>query len=211
MLRIRFEAVLGILRRSERHHRPKIVLTGGPGGGKTTLMRELRLADPRAERWILTPEAAPLLFQAGLNSCEPGFQTAVVQRETHLEDACAGAASDSATIVCHRGTLDALAYWLDRGWSQPAFFAATGLSQKKHLARYIGVIQLQTAAVGASCYYHTWPDAHRSENLEQAVRLDELCSLVWSQHPRYVFIGNDDRDWREKSRTAVAFLASLAR
>ncbi|MDQ3813065.1 MAG: DUF4329 domain-containing protein [Armatimonadota bacterium] len=42
------------------------MLTGGPGGDKSTLMRELREADPHARHWLLVPEAAPLLFQAGL-------------------------------------------------------------------------------------------------------------------------------------------------
>ena len=36
------------------------MLTGGPGGGKSALMAELRAADPCAERWLLMPEAAPL-------------------------------------------------------------------------------------------------------------------------------------------------------
>ncbi|HET6385029.1 MAG TPA: hypothetical protein VFJ58_16680 [Armatimonadota bacterium] len=41
-------------------------LTGGPGGGKTTPMEELRRQGPRVERWILVSEAAPSLFRAGL-------------------------------------------------------------------------------------------------------------------------------------------------
>lgn len=44
---------------------PRIVLTGGPCGGKTSLLRELREADPYGERWLFVPEAAPLLFQSG--------------------------------------------------------------------------------------------------------------------------------------------------
>ena len=38
-----------------------IVVTGDPGGGKTTLIRELRADDPQRERWLLVPEAAPML------------------------------------------------------------------------------------------------------------------------------------------------------
>jgi hypothetical protein len=49
------------------------VLTGGPGGGKSALMAELRAADPFAARWLLVPEAAPLLFQAGLDASEQRF------------------------------------------------------------------------------------------------------------------------------------------
>jgi hypothetical protein len=71
----------------------RIALTGGPGGGKSTLMRELRSEDPRARRWILIPEAAPLLFQAGLDASEKSFQLAVVRLQMAMEDSCAEASS----------------------------------------------------------------------------------------------------------------------
>jgi hypothetical protein len=68
---------------------PRIVLTGGPCGGKTTLLRELRAADPRGERWLPVPEAAPLLFQAGLDGRRQSFQQAVVKLQIALEESCA--------------------------------------------------------------------------------------------------------------------------
>jgi hypothetical protein len=53
----------------------------------------MRSEDPRARRWILIPEAAPLLFQAGLDASEKSFQLAVVRLQMAMEDSCAEASS----------------------------------------------------------------------------------------------------------------------
>jgi predicted ATPase len=108
---------------------PSIVLTGGPCGGKTTLMRELRAEDPECRKWVLVPESAPVLFQAGLSAREKSFQAAVVRVQIALEDACALAAPAGSVLVCHRGTLDPLAYWLRNGWEEVDFFALTGMTE----------------------------------------------------------------------------------
>ncbi len=154
---------------------PRIVLTGGPCGGKTSLLRELRAADPRGERWLLVPEAAPLLFQAGLDGRRRSFQQAVVKLQVAQEESCAAAAHPHQILLCHRGTLDALAYWLRNGWDESEFFAATGMSREEHYRRYFGVIHLQTVAIGAEGCYRRWPDAHRPETIEQAEEVGWLA------------------------------------
>jgi hypothetical protein len=164
---------------------PRVVLTGGPGGGKTTLMRELRAADPRAERWLLVPEAAPLLFQAGLDARDKRFQHAVVRLQIGLEDACADAARPGQTLICHRGTLDPLAYWLRNGWDEAEFFAFVGMTREELYRRYTAVLQLQTAAIGAEAHNLRWPDAHRPESPARAAATDRLCARAWGAHPRY--------------------------
>jgi hypothetical protein len=186
---------------------PRIVLTGGPGGGKSTLMRELRAADPQGERWLMVPEAAPLLFQAGLDARKRGFQQAVVRLQIALEEICVEAAGPRQALLCHRGTLDALAYWLRNGWDEDEFFEATGMSRGEHHQRYFGVIHLQTAAIGAEDYYCRWPDAHRPETVVQAAETDRLCARAWRGHPRYVLIENAGRDWAAKARAARDLLA----
>lgn len=128
---------------------PVVVLTGGPGGGKSTLMRELRAQDPSARRWVLIPESAPLLFQAGLDAREKSFQRAVVRLQMALEEICTKAARPGQVLVCHRGTLDPLAYWLRNSWDEQEFFVHMGMSRAEHCRRYLGVLHLQTAAIGA--------------------------------------------------------------
>ncbi|WP_119071419.1 AAA family ATPase [Aggregatilinea lenta] len=180
----------------------RIVLTGGPGGGKTTLMRELRADDPSAKRWILVPEAAPLLFQAGLNGHEPAFQRAVVRLQIALEEICAESATSDQVLLCHRGTLDPLAYWLRNGWNENTFFDFIDMTREEHFHRYYGVVHLQTAAIGADAFYIRWPHAHRPETIEQAAQTDLLCTYAWQEHPNYAFVDNNKRDWDAKSQIA---------
>ena len=70
----------------------------------------------------MVPEAAPLLFQAGLNGRGKRFQRSVVRLQIALEDACVEAAKLGQVLLCNRGTLDALAYWLRNDWENQEFF-----------------------------------------------------------------------------------------
>ena len=79
----------------------------------------------------------------------------------------------------------------------------------EHYARYHAVIHLVTAADGAASHYTRWPEAHRRETVEEAVRLDRLLHEVWRAHPRYYRVDNEGRDWRAKSEAAQRILARL--
>ena len=169
-------------------------------------MRELRARDPQAERWLMVPEAAPLLFQAGLKAYDTSFQRAVVRLQIALEDACAEAAQPGQNLLCHRGTLDALAYWLHNGWDKETFSACVGRTLEELLLRYDLVLHLQTVAIGAQENYRGWPEAHRPETLEQAQEIDSLCAHVWRQHPRFILIENAGQGWHSKVATAFEAL-----
>lgn len=188
-----------------------IILTGGPGGGKTTLIRELT-RDPAWKGWFLAlPEAIFVAGRVGISIQEQLFQRLMVETQRGLEDALARTleADDPRLVLCHRGTLDPLAYWLDRGWPEDAFFAYTGTTRVDHYRRYVAVIHLVTAADGAEAHYQRWPEARRPESIEQAIHLDRLLQGVWSDHPNYHCLDNKGRDWVAKARAARQLLTTL--
>jgi hypothetical protein len=187
--------------------KPIIALTGGPCGGKTTFMQELRAEDPHADRWLMVPEVAPLLFQAGLRAKEKCFQRSVVYLQIALEDSCVRVAKPGQVILCHRRALDPLAYWLRSGWEEVQFFECVGKSREELLSRYKEVVHLQAVAVGAEEHYRRWPDAHRPEAVVEAAEMDRLCTVAWTGHKARVEVCNSGRDWIQKSCVLRACLS----
>jgi hypothetical protein len=173
-------------------------------------MRELRNEDPSSLRWVFVPEAAPLLFQAGLHGPTEEFELAVVKLQVALERACDAVARPGQILICHRGTLDALVYWLRQGWNEGSFFSLTEMTKREHLARYTAVIHLETAALGAAIHYRRWPESHRIETAEEASDIDRLCNRVWRDHYSYRIIRNDQGNgWVEKARLVHTLLEHL--
>lgn len=163
----------------------RIVLTGGPGGGKTTaadmLQREL------GERVVIVPETATMLFSGGFPRVEEpaalrAAQTAIYQVQRNLEDIQA-ARYPGRILLCDRGTVDGAAYWPD---APEAFFAAQGTSLEAELARYDHVIFFETAAVGGHSISSGNPT--RIESDAQAVVLDGMLRALWGQHPNFRLI-----------------------
>jgi adenylate kinase len=107
--------------------RPVIALTGGPGGGKTTLIEELARDPAWAGHFAALPEAIFTLRHVGISPRERLFQRLMVSMQIAMEDGLARGLGweDSRAILCHRGSLDPLAYWLDRGWPEEEFFTFT--------------------------------------------------------------------------------------
>ena len=185
-----------------------VALTGGPGGGKTTLIRDLACDPAWRGRFLALPEAIFTAGQVGIPVRERRFQHLMVETQCGLEDALARvlAGSEEQVVLCHRGALDPLAYWIDRGWPEEAFFSMIGRDRQALLERYAAVIHLVTAADGAVGYYTRWPHAHRPERPEDAVRLDDLLGRIWKDHPRYHRLENDGCDWPTKRMRAVSLL-----
>jgi predicted ATPase len=163
----------------------RIVLTGGPGGGKTTaadlLRREL------GSRVVIVPEAATILFAGGFPRAQQwdanrAAQSAIFHVQRNLEDVQA-ALYPERTLLCDRGTVDGAAYWYD---GEEAFFHTVGTTLDAELARYDAVVFFETAAVAGLSIEGGNPV--RNESLSQAVALDRRLRTLWSRHPRFTLI-----------------------
>ncbi|WP_414662780.1 AAA family ATPase [Horticoccus sp. 23ND18S-11] len=165
--------------------RCRIVLTGGPGGGKTTAADLFRREI--GDRVVIVPEAATLLFQGGFpRSTDPHArrcaQSAIYHVQRRLEDVQA-ALFPGRTLLCDRGTIDGAVYWPGLPHD---YFNAVNSSLEAELARYDAVIFFESAACGGVAIEGGNPI--RNETLAEAARLDGKLRTLWSRHPRFILV-----------------------
>jgi predicted ATPase len=180
-----------------------IVVTGGPGAGKTALLELLR--PTLAPHVGLLPEAAGILFGGGFpRSREPPVRRAAQRAIFHVqrELETLGVEQDGrSVIVCDRGTLDGLAYWP----GDPAeLLSAVGTSREGEMARYHAVLHLRVPHRDA--YNHNNP--LRLESHDEAAAIDERIAVAWRGHPR-LYVVNGASDFMDKMRRALEVLRTL--
>lgn len=174
-------------------HPPKlVVVTGGPGAGKTAL---LDIVQAQLCRHVtVLPEAASILWRGGFPRRESlgarrAAQRAIVRLQLELQR-MAIEEGTSCLIVCDRGTLDGLAYWP----GDPAeYFEELGLDRERELARYDAIIHLRPPTLDHG--YRATPV--RVETAEVAGEIDQRILAAWDGHPRR-FLVPSDRDFLAK-------------
>lgn len=165
----------------------KIVITGGPSGGKTTLIEALQ--KDLANKVSVVPEAASILYRGGFprKPTPPGkihAQRAIYFTQRELEDLVTDETKASA-VVCDRGSLDSIAYWPNQ--DDADFFRSLGTNREKEFSRYHWVLHLDTA--DGETFDTTNPI--RTESHNEAVLLNELITKAWQGHPRRVVIPHE--------------------
>jgi predicted ATPase len=185
---------------AEAHETRRVVLTGGPGAGKTAVLEMVRSSLCQHVRVL--PEAASIVFGGGFPreddlTCRRAEQRAIyfVQRELEV----IGAAHAPAVLLCDRGTLDGLAYWPG---PVEDFWESTHTTLEHELARYDLVVHLRTPRANQG-YNHQNP--LRTESASVAARIDERIATVWEQHPRRVVV-EASGDFLDKAVTALAIV-----
>ena len=170
---------------SRRSHY-RIVLTGGPGGGKTTAADLFRREI--GEKVVIVPETATMLFtggfpRVGAPEARAATQRAIFHTQRALED-LQGALYPDRVLLCDRGTIDGVAFWPEE--APEGFFETMGSSLDRELGRYDAVIFFESAAVGDISVEGGNPA--RTETNEEARTLDIRLREVWSKHPNFFFV-----------------------
>ena len=185
----------------QRAQHRRVVLTGGPGAGKTAVLELVRHA--LAPHVDVLPEAASILFVGGFRRCVTDVGQQATQRGIfHVQrevEAIADAEGKAALEVCDRGSVDGFAYWPG---DAAGFWAALGTTQAAELARYRAVIHLRTPSAGNG-YNHDNPV--RIESADEAARIDARIELAWQGHPRR-FVVQSTADFLTKANQAIALL-----
>ena len=164
----------------------KIVITGGPCGGKSTAMSWIQNRFTELGYTVLfVPETATELISSGVApwTCNTNLDyqacqmTLQMEKEKIWRQAADHMPGDKFLIVCDRGEFDTLMERL--GWDE------TQLRDS-----YDAVFHLVTAAKGAEEFYTTANNAARYETPEQAAVMDDRLIAAWTGHPHLRIIDN---------------------
>jgi len=182
-----------------RHDTHRVVLTGGPGAGKTAILEFMRLAFCR--HVVILPESAGVLFGGGFpRSAEPAklraVQRAIFHVQRQLEESTVD--DNAAIVVCDRGTPDGSAYWPGPG----TLWDAVGTTPEAELGRYAAVIHLRTPSDQNG---YNFNNPLRKESVEEALAIDARIGEVWSRHHGYVEVPATP-DFLVKARNALELL-----
>lgn len=182
-----------------RHSARYVVLTGGPGAGKTAVLEFMRLAFCR--HVTILPEAAGVLFGGGFpRAAEPAklraVQRAIFHVQRELEESTVD--DNAALVVCDRGTPDGSAYWPGPG----TLWDAVGTTPETELDRYAAVIHLRTPTNQNG---YNFNNPLRKESVEEALAIDAKIGEIWSLHPGYVEVPATE-DFLVKARHALELL-----
>lgn len=185
---------------SHLDHAPRlVVLTGGPGAGKTAVLEVVRRHFCR--HVLVLPESAGLLFSGGFPrrsslAARTAAQRAIFRVQRELERMAIEERA-GAVILCDRGTLDGLAYWPPEA---PPFLDELGVARAAELARYAAVIHLRTPRDGEG---YDLSNPLRRETAAEAAAIDARIVDAWAGHPARIEL-EPTVDFLHKLERAVA-------
>jgi len=194
-----------------------IILTGGPCAGKTTALAKItQYFTYRGFAVYTQPEAATLFNQGGVNFLTDNnalffeSEKQLLSFQLHTEECfrrMAGKADKPAIIVYDRGVMDIAAYMNDDTWQ--ALLDEMGLNEVEvRDSRYDAVLHLCTAAKGAEKFYSCDNNSSRTENLEQAIVLDDKVIRAWTGHPHLRVIPNKG-SFEDKLNDVIAEISAI--
>ena len=167
---------------TEIHTPKRVVLTGGPGAGKTAVLELIGHFFCHHVRVL--PESAGIVFGGGFpRETRPALQRAAQRAIFYVQRELEATASVDlpAIILCDRGTVDGVAYWPGPG----DFLHDVGTTLDAQLARYDLVIHLRTPPADGE---YNRDNPLRLETAAEAAAADTRILAAWSAHPHRVVV-----------------------
>lgn len=184
---------------NKKHRVYKVVLTGGPCGGKTTGQSRLcTFFENMGWKVFRVPETATVLLSGGIKFTDLSAQEAFKFQENLLKTmlqientffALGDSCSRDCLIICDRGAMDASAFISKEKWEKMMISNGWNSVELRD-NRYNQIIHMVSAANGAEDFYSTEDHACRSEGIGLARDLDYKAAAAWVGHPYFDVIDN---------------------
>ncbi len=177
--------------------RKKIAITGGPSGGKTTLIEMLQ--KDLGHQIVTVPEAATILYKGGFPRRKGSIRQKHAQRAIYFTqfelESIFEEESPNKMIICDRGSIDGLAYWPG---SEEDFFQFMKSSRRDEYKRYDFIIHLDTASQD---HYDT-ENPIRTETFNEAIEVNRKILQAWDGHPQRFIIPHHN-EFFEKMKISI--------
>jgi hypothetical protein len=178
-----------------------IVLTGGPGAGKTAILELAR--KQLCEHVAIFPESASIIFNGGFwrlpsASAKMASQRAIYYIQKEMESLVLGEKKWGLGL-CDRGTLDGLAYWPEQ---ENIFWDMLKTSKKIEFEKYSAVIHLRTPSIE---FGYNFQNPIRTETAIEASIIDNRIYQIWKDHSNYQQI-DSTHNFLDKVEQALALI-----
>lgn len=180
----------------------RIVFTGGPGSGKTTVIEKVKhVYSSQGYKVIVIDETATYLINMGIKPFGEDaidmvdFQELVLKMQLAKEDVIDRATTmlpeQNIIIVYDRGAIDNSAYVNEEEFKE----VMARLNRERSFADLMNKYDLVINLVGRKDFYTTENNSARSEDADRALQLGETTLRSWMGHKRLkIVLPKDEMD-----------------
>lgn len=177
----------------------KVVLTGGPCGGKTTGQSRLStFFENLGWKVFCAPESAHIYLGGGARFQDMTkkeafvFQQNIIKTMMRVENTfhdLAASRKKDVLLICDRGVMDGSTYLPHEDWEDMKRgndWHEVDLRDN----RYNQIIHMVSAASGAEAFYTLQGHQTRHEGIDRAREIDTITANAWVGHPYFDVIDN---------------------
>ncbi|KAK6191634.1 hypothetical protein SNE40_003274 [Patella caerulea] len=177
----------------------RVVLTGGPCGGKTTGQARLSsFFENLGWKVFRSPEAAMIYLSGGVKFSDLDkdqaykLQENIIKTMLGIENTyhdMAKTLNRNILLICDRGVMDGVAYIEREDWEKMKIENKWNDIELRD-NRYNQIIHMVSASKGAEPFYTITGHKTRGEDMEMARELDTKTANSWVGHPYFDVIDN---------------------